>query len=119
MPRTKHKAVIQTNKITGVQRVFYRKKVNGVNRVVETHTSNLFRYSVTGYANIPNVLRHLSDCISVGMDECVMFMGENVDEVLGLDNGRSNRLMKARQKIKDKFNMTDEEITALFTDKAA
>lgn len=103
--------------MTGVCRVFYRKKVNGVNRIVETSSHNLFRYTVTGYTDMGNLLRGLTDCVSVGVDECVMFMGENVDEILGLapKQNQTKRLMDKRKKIKEEFEalreyMTDEEI---------
>lgn len=121
MTKMKHKAVIQTNKVTGVCRVFYRKKINGVTRIVETSSANLFRYSVTGYNNLPNILINLTDCMSVGVDECVMFTGENVDEILGLSSKqvRINKIMKARDEIKRKFNLTDRELDYIISEQAA
>ena len=120
MTKMKHKAVIQTNKVTGVCRVFYRKKINGVTRIVETSSANLFRYSVTGYHNLPNILVNLTDCMSVGVDECVMFMGENVDEILGLapKQNQTNKIMENRKKILEEFNMTEQEIINLFSEAA-
>jgi hypothetical protein len=116
-----HKAIIQTSKTTGVNRVFYRKKINGKTRIVETHAGNLSRYSVTGYTSLREVAKNLTDCTFIGRDEKVMFMDQNVDEVLGLSSKqvRINKIMKAREEIKRKFKLTDRELDAIISEQAA
>ena len=116
-----HKAIIQTSKHTGVNRVFYRKKIDGVTRVVETHAGNLSRYSVTGYQSLWYVASVLTDCTCVGVDEDVMLMGEHVEYQLGVPKSqvKTNTIMGIRKKIKRKFDLTDAELDSIILEQAA
>ena len=116
-----HKAIIQTSKKTGVNRVFYRKKINGKTRIVETHAGNLSRYSVTGYTSLRLVANKLTDCTPVGRDEELMWMGENVEYSLGVPKAqvRTNKIMAVRSKIKREFNLTDRQLDSIILGQAA
>ena len=116
-----HKAIIQTSKHTGVNRVFYRKKIDGVVRVVETHAGNLSRYSVTGYPSLWQVAHALTDCTCVGVDEDVMWMGQHVEYQLGVPKSqvKTNTIMSIRKKIKREFDLTDAELDSIILEQAA
>lgn len=115
-----HKAIIQTSKHTGVNRVLYRKKIDGVTRVVETHAGNLSRYSVTGYASLWQVANTLTDCIIVGPDEPVVFGGGVADYKLGVPKSqvKYNTIMGIRNNIKRKFGLTDTELDSIIREAA-
>ena len=80
--RTNIKAVIQSHCFTGANRLFYRKKINGVSRVVYK-TGQLRRpYVVTGYKSLWQAAHGLKDAINVGLDEQVLYDGEACEDYL-------------------------------------
>jgi hypothetical protein len=76
------KAVIQTNNHTGVNRVLYHKKVNGITRVVQREGGTASSYRVTGYKSLGHVKHVLKHCIVVYSDEQVLLNGRNCEHNL-------------------------------------
>ena len=80
--RMKVKAVLQTNQITGVSRVFYRKKINGKTRIVLKEVRPTSSYRVTGYNSMSTVLLNLTKTVPVHQGEQVMFEDQPCEHLL-------------------------------------
>jgi len=79
--KLKHRAVIQTNLVTGVHRVMFNFRVNGVRRIVEKTKPN-GHFKVTGYQSLTQVLRSTRGAIPVYPDEQVEWNGQNCELTL-------------------------------------
>jgi hypothetical protein len=77
----KYRGVIQTNRTTGVHRVFIYKIINGVREVVEK-TKPTGSYKVTGYKSLGVPAKRLKGCIPVYMDEQIEWNGQNCELTL-------------------------------------
>lgn len=77
----KYRAVIQTNLMTGVHRVFFKKAINGEVKIVEKTKPN-GSYKVTGYPSLAHVKAGLKDCIPVYKDEQIEWNGQNCELTL-------------------------------------
>jgi len=80
-----YRGVIQTNRTTGVHRVFVYKFINGVRKVVEK-TKPTGAYKVTGYTSLSSPLHFLKGAIPVHMDEQIEWNGQNCELTLFDDN---------------------------------
>lgn len=81
----KYRAVIQTNFMTGVHRVFFYMYINGVRKVVEK-TKPTGAYKVTGYQSLGVPALTLKGATPVYMDEQIEWNGQNCELTLFNDN---------------------------------
>lgn len=79
--KRKYKAIIQKNLLTGEERVFFHRRINGETKVVYKN-SPFGMLKVTGYTTLPLVYSNLRHAIPVYFNEQVMWDGKPCEHEL-------------------------------------